>query len=79
LILTIVAFLPMTFLALGGGDGAAIALSLRLSVCVLIKLALGPLDEALTKSALGARVERQPTLKAWNVGEGGGETIQGLQ
>jgi hypothetical protein len=70
----------MTFLALGGGDGAAIALSLRLSVCVLIKLALGPLDEALTKSALGARVERQPTLKAWNVGEGGGgETIQGLQ
>jgi hypothetical protein len=57
LILMLVAFLPMTFLSLGGGGGAAAALALRLPVHVFVEPALGPQDEATTKPAFGAWAE----------------------
>jgi hypothetical protein len=58
LILTPVTFLPMTFLALGGGGGAVTTLALRLPVCVVVEPALGPPDATPTKLALRARAER---------------------
>jgi hypothetical protein len=62
LILTSVAFLPMAFLALGRGDGAATTSALRLPAHIFARPVLGPLDEAPTESALGAHAE---TRIAW--------------
>jgi hypothetical protein len=55
LILMVVDFLPMTFLALGGG--ASVAAALHLPVHVFKELAPGLPDAAPTESALGSRVK----------------------
>jgi hypothetical protein len=51
-----IAFLPTTFLALGGGRGVT-SLALRLPAHVFGVPALGPPNEASTESALKARSE----------------------
>jgi hypothetical protein len=56
LILRLIAFLLIAYLALGGGGEAVTTLAL-LPVRVFVDPTLAPLNEALTESALKARAE----------------------